>query len=78
MRLSNSCFIQKKSDCISDLVMKDIITVSMDHYTIENKCFPERSVLQLHNYLLCLYTRDFHNADLLVVASSTLQNSFLS
>jgi len=55
MRLSNSCFIQKKSDGISDLVMKDIIEVSIDHYVIENKRFPERSVLPLHNTFSALY-----------------------
>ena len=42
MRLSHSCFIQKKSDCISDLIMTDIMKVAIDDYENDNKCFPER------------------------------------
>jgi eukaryotic translation initiation factor 2C len=42
MRLSHSCFIQKKSDCISDSIMTDIMKVAIDDYEIDNKCFPER------------------------------------
>lgn len=42
MRLSHSCFIQKKSDIISTVIMKDIIKLSIKHYTIENGCHPER------------------------------------
>ena len=42
MRLSHSCFIQKKSDSISDLIMTDIMKVAIDDYEIDNKCFPER------------------------------------
>jgi hypothetical protein len=48
MRLSHCCFIQKKSDCISDLVMTDIINIAIDHYTIENKCSPERVLFFRH------------------------------
>jgi len=57
MRLGHSCFIQKKSDCISDLVLRDIITVSIDHYFSENNFFPERSVLPLHKHLFYCITR---------------------
>lgn len=42
MRLSNSCFVQRKSDIISEGVMKDIIKVSIEHYIIENNHGPER------------------------------------
>ena len=42
MRLSHSCFLQKRSDIISEAVMKDIIKVSMEHYHIENQRNPER------------------------------------
>jgi len=42
MRLSHSCFIQKKSDCISDSIMTDIMKVAIDDYQIDNKRFPER------------------------------------
>eukprot|EP00571_Detonula_confervacea_P016014 CAMPEP_0172307988 /NCGR_PEP_ID=MMETSP1058-20130122/8723_1 /TAXON_ID=83371 /ORGANISM="Detonula confervacea, Strain CCMP 353" /LENGTH=1152 /DNA_ID=CAMNT_0013020311 /DNA_START=101 /DNA_END=3559 /DNA_ORIENTATION=- len=46
MRLSLSCFIQKKSEKNSDIisvgVMKDIIKGSIERYVIENNCNPER------------------------------------
>jgi len=42
MRLSQSCFLQKKSDTISEGVMTDIINVSVKNYKIENGCNPER------------------------------------
>jgi eukaryotic translation initiation factor 2C len=42
MRLSHSCFIQEKSDCISDLIMTDIMKIAIDDYEIDNKYSPER------------------------------------
>jgi eukaryotic translation initiation factor 2C len=42
MRLSHSCFIQEKSDCISDLIMTDIMKIAIDVYEIDNKYSPER------------------------------------
>ena len=75
MRLSSSCYIQEKSDCISDLVMQDIIKVSIDHYAIENKCFPERLVLPLQNIFCALGLSLMLE---LFMLTSSLQNSFLS